>query len=202
MQDTSYQRLLAERQEILKAAGIAPADQSGLTKDQILAYLKQLLVLAAAQIKSGGGGNMDPEEAIEPAGADSVSKAISKALVKRATFNHLASEHGERGFGGIRQANRRIGGSRWRLDHGAEQAPQVRPHGAPEGQVEHGCGGAEGEAAPDQHLLPGGRVNAPSQSQTKPFHSSLNGRSRTLLAPGALLPFTAPHAERRTACTK
>jgi hypothetical protein len=87
MQQTSYQRLLAERREILKAAGLPEEVQKDLTTQAIIDYLSALLRAAAAQLNEGGAGGLDPEPAVAPA-TKSVGAAVAKALLTGNRFTN------------------------------------------------------------------------------------------------------------------
>lgn len=99
MQQTSYQRLLAERRDFLKAAGLPEEVQKDLTTQAIIDYLSALLRAAAAQMNAANGGALDPEPAVAPAAKSLVGEAVAKALLtgNRFTNPNLAEAYD---FGG------------------------------------------------------------------------------------------------------
>jgi hypothetical protein len=86
MATTSYQRLLSEKRAMLKAAGLPEEVQSQLSSEAIIEYLSALLRMAAAQMRAGGAGKIDPAPATAPATKSLVGDAIAKAL--------LGTDHG------------------------------------------------------------------------------------------------------------
>jgi hypothetical protein len=102
MQQTSYQRLLTEKRAMLKAAGLPEEVQSQLSTEAIIEYLTALLRLAAAQMREGGAGNLDPAPATAPATKSIVGDAIAKALLTGNRFtnpNLLADDSLQKGAG-------------------------------------------------------------------------------------------------------